>query len=262
MGIGDIVEGLSDYCLQRGFNSVLTCIWICCLCINQHRVQESREKGEVVSFDDFAKEFGSRVKGIRRVLALVMPWDKPLYITRVWCIYELHVALQLEGEVELDLHMPPREKESYAAALEGYDVQKLWSVLGNIRVEKAEASVPADKESILRLVHESKGFAWIDFAVSQKLKEWCANVASERADMQLEMGHMKSHALLKGAACRAANAAWMFDKLGKHDGALKLAEQTRKCLNHLEDFSNSKCTWKEELNRTLANVAGPNQKAS
>lgn len=35
--VGSVVETLEDYCLEHGLNPKRTYIWMCCLCVNQHR---------------------------------------------------------------------------------------------------------------------------------------------------------------------------------------------------------------------------------
>ena len=45
--VGDVVRSLKDYCTEEGLEPATTYIWICCLCINQHRVRELTAKGKV-----------------------------------------------------------------------------------------------------------------------------------------------------------------------------------------------------------------------
>merc|ERR1719193_417723 len=55
--VGEIVDALAYYCERRGLDPRRTYVWICCLCINQSRVQENLRYGNSVSFDTFSKEF-------------------------------------------------------------------------------------------------------------------------------------------------------------------------------------------------------------
>ena len=80
----DIIAALVAYCEREGLEQDSTYVWICCLCINQHRVKEKQELKQVVSTDEFRAEFESRVCGIKRVLSLVSPWDDPQNLKRVW----------------------------------------------------------------------------------------------------------------------------------------------------------------------------------
>ena len=82
--VGEIASALQQYCTDEGLDPSTTYVWICCLCINQHRVKERALKGENVPFEEFRREFELRVRGIRRVLSLCTPWSAPENLTRIW----------------------------------------------------------------------------------------------------------------------------------------------------------------------------------
>jgi hypothetical protein len=82
--VASIVDSLVAYCEQRQLDEDNTFVWLCCLCLNQHRVREQREKGEVISTEDFQKEFETRVLGIKHVLSLTTPWNDPGNMKRAW----------------------------------------------------------------------------------------------------------------------------------------------------------------------------------
>ena len=60
------------------------------------RVQEAKAQGMMVPFEGFRAEFESRVTSIGHLLAMMAPWDCPVYVTRVraeplcasWCLAE------------------------------------------------------------------------------------------------------------------------------------------------------------------------------
>ena len=47
------------------------------------RVQEAKAQGIMVPFEGFRAEFESRVTSIGHLLAMMAPWDCPVYVTRV-----------------------------------------------------------------------------------------------------------------------------------------------------------------------------------
>ena len=77
--IKDIVSSLEQFSLRNSLDPLRTYVWICCLCINQHRVKEMQALGQTVSFDEFRHCFSSRVTQIQRVICLMSPWQNPLY---------------------------------------------------------------------------------------------------------------------------------------------------------------------------------------
>jgi hypothetical protein len=172
--VGDIVDALSAHCELTGLDPKETYIWICCLCINQHRVKEASARGETVPFEVFEAEFRSRVQGVGHVLAMMEPWFQPKYLTRVWCVYELFVAEDLG--IQLDILMPPREGVRFAEALmESTDgLVELRKTMDRVRVEDAQATVQADRDNIFRLVQAGPGFARLNATVTSTLRSWVA----------------------------------------------------------------------------------------
>lgn len=142
--VGDIAETLNR------FGSSKTYIWICCLCINQHRVKEAQSAGKVVPFEEFKEAFGKRVAGVTHILAMMSPWHCPFYIKRAWCVFEFSCAMT-EGK-QLTVLMPPAEEEAFRAALFKGGVQSLFDGLAALRIQDAAASVAEDKLNILRTI--------------------------------------------------------------------------------------------------------------
>lgn len=66
--IGDIVDSLQHWSTDMLLDPKRLDIWMCWACVNQHRVQEMRQKGEVVPFQQFKEVFEGRVKSIGKNL--------------------------------------------------------------------------------------------------------------------------------------------------------------------------------------------------
>ena len=67
---GDIVSTLKEYCTTHSLNPKRTYIWMDCLCINQHRVVESKVNGEsgLMNFD---QTFPKQLSQIGHLLAMM-----------------------------------------------------------------------------------------------------------------------------------------------------------------------------------------------
>ena len=74
-----IGSALMAWCERDGRDPSTTYVWICCMCINQHRVA-----GTTVSTEFLKNEFETRVKGIGHVVSLLSPFAKPVNLTRSW----------------------------------------------------------------------------------------------------------------------------------------------------------------------------------
>ncbi|CAB9520079.1 Kinesin light chain (Partial), partial [Seminavis robusta] len=184
--IGDIVDTLSDFCHQHKLHPKRTYIWICCLCVNQHRVVENAsnedKSGMIAPVDniDFFAIFGERVKKIQHLLAMMAPWGAPVALTRVWCIFEIFTAHTTDG-CKLDIVMPPKEKHSLEQDVikNGQGINALYETLGKTKIENANASVESDRVAILRKVESDVGYSALNNLVNDLLRGWMHGVLTQ-----------------------------------------------------------------------------------
>lgn len=170
--IGDVADGLLEHCRNNDLDPRTTYAWVCCLCINQHRVRAAIERGEVVSFDEFRQEFADRVEGIGEVVALMTPWRRPSYVSRVWCNFEMFTAISLGHDIcRVSITMPSRETDDLRLSLlEGSSFDDMWKALGTLRIQEAKASVQEDKKRIFQMIREGPGFHGLNSTVSRHLQ--------------------------------------------------------------------------------------------
>jgi tetratricopeptide (TPR) repeat protein len=183
--VKDIVDTLADFCETNSLDPKTTYVWICCLCNNQHRVQERLKTGETVPFEEFRQVFYNNVTTIKNILAMMAPWNKPYYLTRVWCIFELFTA-STNPDCNLTILMPPEEKKALEQQLlsqHGKGIDALFETLAATKVENASASIEADKEAILKLIQEQGEGAYdtLNHGVNELLRKWVVQVISSVA---------------------------------------------------------------------------------
>jgi len=177
--IQDIIDTLHDFCKTRGLAKSKTYIWICCLCVNQHRV---RSNPTPLPFHEFRDTLKARVFGIGKVIAMISPWNDPIYIKRAWCIFEMYTAVT--ENLELEVVMPERERvkfyESLAKGSTG--LYELWKALAGLDVRQASAYILSDRNSIMQMVENDVGFTHLNTVVSERLVEWMLRVAQEHTN--------------------------------------------------------------------------------
>eukprot|EP00928_Gymnodinium_smaydae_P028770 TRINITY_DN21851_c0_g1_i3.p1 TRINITY_DN21851_c0_g1~~TRINITY_DN21851_c0_g1_i3.p1 ORF type:complete len:545 (-),score=94.30 TRINITY_DN21851_c0_g1_i3:147-1781(-) len=192
--IGDISDSLNQFCKTEKLDQDDAFFWICCVCINQHRVKEAQAKKETVPFEQFKQEFGDRVSSIGHVVAMMAPWHDPFYTKRVWCDFEMYTAASMgHDKCQISVIMPPAEAADMRQALTDGPISnpKMWEALQKVKVEEAQASVQEDKERIFKLIESSTGFHSLNSTVAKCLQHWivatCDDVLS-RLDADLESG--------------------------------------------------------------------------
>ena len=149
-------------------------MWICCLCNNQHRV------GDDVPFTRFHEIFHNTVVGVGHILAMMAPWDAPLYLTRVWCIFEIHTA-NTADDVQTEIIMPPREKDNMLASLQDYN--NLVKALSGTHIESAEASKESDRTNIMKLVNRVEREQAFDMDCEFLIKEIDTSLLNSKVEL-------------------------------------------------------------------------------
>merc|ERR1712232_1034088 len=116
----------------------------------------------------------TRVLGIGHIVALMAPWSKPAYLTRVWCDFEMFKAIQAGKDCKITITMPRKEADGMRDALCNKGLDGLWKTLKGIKIENAQASVEDDKVQIMKLIEEQipGGASTINKKVAQRLQEW------------------------------------------------------------------------------------------
>jgi tetratricopeptide (TPR) repeat protein len=239
--IGEIVGALEQKCESDGLDESTTYVWICCLCINQHRVVESKKLGLVVSFETFRDKFKSRVIDIGNVWAMMSPWEDPEYIKRAWCLLELFYASKskwshtwlsfLSDNVNVDIIMPPKERNNFIQGLRNNGasnhLNKIFELLANTRVQDAEASNPDDKEKILELIKEGPGYTEFNITVNDLIRNWVIQIASDEVQVaeRVKVANKDNKLVAHEYANTLNNFGILLRKVGERDDAFDLFQR-------------------------------------
>ncbi|CAB9524044.1 Kinesin light chain [Seminavis robusta] len=193
--IGDIIDTLVDFCYTTNRDPTQTFVWICFLCVNQHRVwqqKKSERSGMLEPQVDFFAEFGLRVVSIGHVLAMMSPWNNPRYLQRIWSVYELYTAHV--KDCQTTVVMPPSEKQALQQDLLGNDndnhqegLQSLYKALGQTQIENALASIERDRVVILELVAKQCGFKVMNQKVNELLRSWIRHTVCRLSQSRREL---------------------------------------------------------------------------
>lgn len=212
--IGDIVDSLVSFCATNNLDPKRTYVWIDCLCINQHRVVEQKNSGGTGMLD-FEQEFPKKLKAIGHMLALLVPWNSPVYLTRIWCVFELYTAHHTGCRISVVMPLRERAKlardlvgkegcrivllrassrqslkesahSSYEALLreddhdnEGGGIGRLYNALANTKVQDAQASIEADRKFILNSIESGPGCDELNQRINNLLRCWVREVIGE-----------------------------------------------------------------------------------
>ncbi len=179
--IGDIIDTLLYYCSSNDLDPKATYVWICCLCVNQHRVVDRQSKGETIPFKVFYNTFFGRVTSIGHILVMMAPWDAPTYLTRCWCLFELFMANLHKCKIYIE--MPSKQRKEFIQGLthNGIShVDKLLKTFASTNVSDANASCKTDKDNILKIIRKQEGgYKEFDSTINSLLRDWVSKLIED-----------------------------------------------------------------------------------
>ena len=178
--VEDVINTLVAHCEKNNLNPKRTYIWICCLCINQHRVAAASNSPSFFSPINFEAEFRARVLNIGHLLVMMTPWENPHYLERVWCIFEIFTAIT--NALPVTVVMPPGDTNKMISEIIGQDgegIERFYKALQAVKIESAEASCEQDRTKILRLVRSTVGYYGTNVRVSHHFRNWIIQTIKE-----------------------------------------------------------------------------------
>eukprot|EP00747_Dinoflagellata_sp_TGD_P101069 gnl/TRDRNA2_/TRDRNA2_168231_c1_seq1.p1 gnl/TRDRNA2_/TRDRNA2_168231_c1~~gnl/TRDRNA2_/TRDRNA2_168231_c1_seq1.p1 ORF type:complete len:460 (-),score=91.61 gnl/TRDRNA2_/TRDRNA2_168231_c1_seq1:98-1285(-) len=181
---------------------------------------------------------------------MMAPWTAPVYISRVWCIFELYTAAT-QGKAEVEIAMPPRESECFLSALfAGSGIDEMWNVLAALDVQEAQASVPEDQHHILSIIKKGPGFDRFNGIVAEHLQAWIVKTSETYLQECFEDTSWSEKDVFR-VCIRVAD---LFHKIGDpkkalnhYEKAQQIAEEGSGMAQHLEICLHNMSTIKREL---------------
>lgn len=153
-------------------------VWMSILSINQHFGRSEGETSAVVYPKSwFKKAFKECIPAIKNVLFVMSPLAEPVALQRLWCIYELYLAVS-NANCSLDVILSEQD-EQYLIGNLIEDSQSILAYISGVNAEEAKSSNPAQEEKLRAQIQQIPGgYGVIDDAVRDRLREWFANSAT------------------------------------------------------------------------------------
>ena len=147
-----------------------TMLWFDMVVKCQHMVS-------TVSTEELQELFGASLRGIGRAVCVLMPWNKPTYVERIWCQFELHTIL--EQGLEYEMALPPQQQAAFEEhiATSGGSGQEIVKFLSDVDVGSARAREEGDRLAILAVVDAGVGRDEMNSAVRRVLRGWMMEAA-------------------------------------------------------------------------------------
>merc|ERR1712157_553422 len=166
--------------------------------------------------NSFGRKFKKRVLGINNLLCLMIPLDEPIYLKRIWCIYEYFMAIM--NNCNLKIIMPSSEQTKLIKMIDE-DPNKLFDILGSTKIEEADASQQSDKDNILALVEEGPGYDFVNAEVNSSLRQWIFRTLEETVKKEEEQSQDASTDTYLSSLLD--NVGFVYSENGMYNEAIK-----------------------------------------
>ena len=180
-----LVDALERFRQQKGLDDIY--VWISILSINQHsQVKDGKETAVQFPTSWFKNAFEESMSSIKKVLFVLSPISKPIALQRLWCIYELYLAVSMG--LSLDVCLSEEDERMFVDVLL-QDTDSIMTHIQSINSKTALAD-PAQEAKLRERIEELPGnYTALDHKVKRKLAEWLARAAkahieAKRAEFQ------------------------------------------------------------------------------
>jgi len=141
--------------------------WIDIFAINQYKLGDATELSGMASV----------IAGAEAVVLTLNPWCKPQTLQRVWCLWEIFMAVQSSTEV---LAVMPRQEEEHFMRTMQKDSTRIDLMLEAIDAQTADATVQSDRLKIFQEIRSTVGFDGLNTIVRQRIRVAMQGVAVDR----------------------------------------------------------------------------------
>jgi len=158
----DTVAALEEYEKTLPSNSPPKYYFVDYLAVNQHSpLEDLNQLKDIVELCD-------------SLTLMAQPWNNPVALTRLWCIFE--IAHAVSGKTDIEIILCPEDREKFQDKIRE-NINDVWGLVGeffkNINSRKATATKPKDIEKIQQIVENKLGgFKKVDTDVADGLRNW------------------------------------------------------------------------------------------
>ncbi|CAK8987164.1 Ankyrin repeat and SAM domain-containing protein 1A, partial [Durusdinium trenchii] len=151
--------------------------YMCFFVNNQFRIIV---EGSATGSDNLEEVFQTNLRRIGQVVAVLDTWEEPVYLQRVWTIYEQYVAFSLQ--VPVTFVMPEDAAASLSKQISRGDagIEEVTQSLCDVNVAAARAFDPRDEQKVKTTIQSTVGFDQVNQHVKDAMIQWICVVVREK----------------------------------------------------------------------------------
>ncbi|CAK8987605.1 unnamed protein product [Durusdinium trenchii] len=156
--------------------------YMCFFVNNQFRIIVD---GSATGSDNLEEVFQTNLRRIGQVVAVLDSWEEPVYLQRVWTIYEQYVACSLQ--VPVTFIMPEGAAASLSKQISRGDagIDEVTRSLCHVNVADARAFDPRDEQKVKTTIQSTVGFDQVNQHVKDAMIQWICVVVREKFQQRI-----------------------------------------------------------------------------
>ena len=130
--------------------------------------------------DNLENIFQENLRRIGQIVAVLDTWQEPIYLQRVWTIYEQFVACSMNIPVVFVMPQEATSSLSQRLSLGDDGISEVTRSLCNVNVSQAEAFDPRDEKKVKDTIQNTVGFERVNQHVKSAMVQWIGAVVREK----------------------------------------------------------------------------------
>ena len=200
---------------------------MCFFVNNQYRIIVEPQYDACMGRNDLQEVFKQRLQRMGRMVILFDDWKCPVYLRRIWTVYEVYVALALD--VQVTFAMPEDALKSLRIVMQQGErgMQEISQTLVEMDLRKASAWSQEDEAYVKSEIEHTVGFDFVNWHVKQAMQQWMGTVfqssdwegiAERAADMKVnDLLEMLEQELWHGQGDTVQEYSRLLGQLGMSD---------------------------------------------
>ncbi|CAE7262880.1 unnamed protein product [Symbiodinium sp. CCMP2456] len=179
------LEMFASSCME----SHLVFFYMCFFVNNQFRIIRD---GSVSGSQDLEHTFRQNLTRTGHVVAVLDTWHEPIYLTRIWTVYEQFVACTLQ--VPVTFVMPQASMASLQLKILQGEVglKEVTDSVCNVNSAMAEAWDSRDEAKVKATIQDTVGFEYVNRHVRKAMLQWIGTVVREQFQNLVDQAQERS----------------------------------------------------------------------
>eukprot|EP00435_Cladocopium_sp_Y103_P045791 s1327_g13.t1 len=145
--------------------------YVCFFVNNQFRMR--------LGSDNLEEVFEDNLRRIGKMVAVLDTWERPVYLTRIWTVFEQFVASKNQIEVQFVMPKTAVNHMECEIATGSGGIDRVINALSQVDSVSAEARMLEDEIKVKSMIQETVGFQRVDAHVTDVMTTWIGKVVEQ-----------------------------------------------------------------------------------